>query len=190
MVRPFFVAPLSTMLRDAMDDEPNPFESPRSVDFQPVLSHDYYVQPPYLVIKSGTKLPPRCIITNEEVSEDGFAKHNLTWTGKSFQLVIDATRGYVYWAESPWVKRCRRIGWIAGAIPTALLVALVLVNLVLNFPLWYLMIAYFLAAAMVAVATRSYTVQMPKVVNYVDGYFWMEGFGPEFLRDLPRLDEE
>lgn len=151
--------------------ENNPFAPPRSrvIPQQPPATVSR-VEGNCIVVKSGVRLPMRCVATNIQCNSSDQKKRTLRFA-PSFRLVISRKNCLVYRCVS--AKRRKREFIIRAFIfMAAWSVALALSNFVI-------------VACGIAFAI-SYAAQLDplKVVKYKNGEFWIRGLHGDFLNSL------
>jgi len=164
--------------------EPNPYKAPQVEEVAAERS-DYYVEMPYLVVKNGTRLPLRCVITNVGVSE--YRSTTLQYPCKWYQVAIGTRRCTILWAVEEAVHRKqKRMSYSRG------LAVVGLASFLLASQGWGLFGVASLAISVpftilcfgLSVYFRLRSLPMPYVKKYRRGYFWLAGLGPEFLASV------
>lgn len=158
----------------------NPYEPPQTDSaLEELETPRIYVDGPHLVIASGTELPPRCIKTNQSVSENDAVHQTLQWRGRTFHFTVSNKECEIVWYATPWIVWKSRIRKIAELLMWAAFV----------FPLFFLTEDKIWPKAMMgfAIVMLSLVVMLKRelrIVNYRNNRFWIEGCCPEFLESL------
>lgn len=160
----------------------NPYEPPAAESLleDPGLPR-IFVDGPLLVVASGTELPPRCIKTNQRVSDQNAIRESLLWRGRTFQLTMSSKQCSIVWYADSWVK-WKTVFRKATEILMwpAFLFSIFFLNERMLWPRVALVFAV-LVLAMVGVMKRPL-----RVVDYRKNRFWIKGCCPEFLESLQK----
>lgn len=155
------------------DDILNPYAAPReAVDF-PSHTYEYFVQDNLLVVRDGSQLPDRCVLTNEPTG----AKERVTQQligAPSFSFVLNHRTFKMTYSVSK--RSQRKAKFIMLAIGSGLLI------------LW-LTFGFFGWSALMAVPIFFFQAffTKPKIFSVKraqDGHYWVKGCGRPFLESL------
>ena len=159
-------------------DEINPFESPKCDE---PGNLDYYSDGESLYVRPHSRLPARCVFTNQRLRSSAIGLRAIPWQGGSFRLVLD---NYAQWGIAPEIRRKNL---------TANLIFILLALLTILFTA----IGYFAAGMLGSfasgavalifshVASKKLTRRQLHATGRYNGYFRIEGCGREFLESLP-----
>ena len=162
--------------------ESNPYKPP-----QVAVEHTghYYVDMPYLVVRNGAHLPPRCVITNAPES-DVYREATFQYPNRFFQFAVSPRRCTVVWAVCEEIHRKHRHrangkGLImAGAVVMMFWPTIWLSNQIAGL-IWVLLL---FSCFGFAIFYWFKGVRGPELEKYRDGYFWIKGLNAEFLASL------
>lgn len=109
--------------------DPNPYESPAYEGDRIQFTGPWHVDGRYLVIRSRTNLPSRCVLTNRPTTDENMIKHRLNWA-PLFAFVSRRGRCTVHYALSRKIrKRHTFIRWLPSFLLIGFIILIVLLSL-------------------------------------------------------------
>ena len=134
-----------------------------------------------LIVRSQSVLPPRCIVTNEPVSDVPAVRRRLEWRGRTFQFVVSAKRCDLMVFVSRGNRYRLSLSKVVDLLVIGSIVAFI-VTLCSGVP------PSFVVPGMIAILGLAgwlshFRIDL-KVVNHVKGRFWIKGISQEFLDQL------
>ncbi len=166
-------------------ESPNPYRAPQVGEVAAERS-DYYVDYPYLVVKSGVRLPLRCVITNTPASV--YLSTKLQYPTKWYQVSIGSRRCQIDWAVDDGIRRRQRLRSFSHGLAAIGTFAMAFTPpLMFNFgsaAAWLFIVPVVLFCFGLSVYFRSKSLPIPYVEKYRRGFFWIAGLGPEFLASM------
>lgn len=166
----------------------NPFEAPRQILRDQEDGPEYFVDGDHLIVKSGAQLPPRCIFTNQPLSDSELVKEWLAWKGGSFRLTPGAS---IYCGISPrihWENRRAIAFSVFGLLTTLPAFAIFQYFDIGRAATLALLLVLMLLSAYVN--SRLFKRRHIAAVNFREPYFEVTGCGREFLDSLENQADE
>lgn len=167
----------------------NPYQAPQvaspssKTSVEP--SVDYYVDLPYLVVRQGAHLPPRCVVT-DAAKPLVYRQTTFQYPNRAFQFAVYRRTCTVVWAVCEEVHRqIRRRSIGKGMVAMGAVLTLFGGTVFATHPIAGL-IWIVLTLTCFAFGTVFWFRgrRRPDVAMYRQGYFWIDGISPEFLARL------
>lgn len=151
----------------------NPYAPPVEASELQLPQFDYFVDGKYLVVRNGTRLPDRCVFTNRPAGPQDRKPRTFQWA-PSFRLVLSHRRFKISYC----VKRKQNRELIL-----AIWILLAVAICVAAFALFNAAIFWILFILSWPLSWFSPNRGI-KVVKCVDGHYWLQGMGTEFLQSI------
>ena len=157
--------------------QPNPYQPPLEQDDADISLPPlgYAVHGSYLLVRNGTRLPMRCVVTNQPLATSDYMRCRLRWRSPfRWPTMRDCHLSYCIHPRLAW-----RILIFGKLIPIGICVAGVAASLFLIRPGPLLILFGWIL--------RQFMPQEPlKVDRWSNGCFWVVGCSPSFLEEIER----